>query len=206
MKEKTVIGLLIIAMGVIILGNNLFVWNFNLFFEGWWTLIIIIPSVIRLFKGKVQEAIFGIVVGIFLLLATRDVISWTLFAPIIIILIGVSILFSSNRGKVVSSKSNYNAIFGSNGGRIIEHFLGTNITSLFGQVELDLRQATIQPDACISCMVLFGEVEISVSSDVVVIINGTPVFGEINNRTKQSGGIQLIVEYTCIFGEITIRN
>ena len=45
-------GICFIVIGVIILLNSLEITNINIFFEGWWTLVIIIPSAIGLIKEK----------------------------------------------------------------------------------------------------------------------------------------------------------
>ena len=48
--ESIVIGLILIAIGVIIGLNTLNITDINIFFDGWWTLFIIIPSIISLLK------------------------------------------------------------------------------------------------------------------------------------------------------------
>ena len=45
-------GIAIIALGVIFGGNAIGLFNFNVFFDGWWTLFIIVPSVISLIFEK----------------------------------------------------------------------------------------------------------------------------------------------------------
>ena len=69
-------GLAIITLGVIFGGNALGLFNFNVFFDGWWTLFIIVPSAISLLteKGKTASLIV-LAVGIWLLLAAQNVFS-----------------------------------------------------------------------------------------------------------------------------------
>ena len=43
-------GIVLIIIGLIIGGNALGIVNINIFFDGWWTLFIIIPCFIGLFK------------------------------------------------------------------------------------------------------------------------------------------------------------
>ena len=45
-------GIALVVVGMIIAGNALGWWNVSLFFRGWWTLFIIIPSVIGLFDSR----------------------------------------------------------------------------------------------------------------------------------------------------------
>lgn len=50
--ENTVIGLIFIIIGVIIGLNTFHITNIDLFFDGWWTLFIIIPCFLGLFKDQ----------------------------------------------------------------------------------------------------------------------------------------------------------
>ena len=42
-------GLVLIVLGILLGGKALGLWNINVFFKGWWTLFIIVPSFIGLF-------------------------------------------------------------------------------------------------------------------------------------------------------------
>ena len=50
--KPVVWGVVIIALGIIFGGNALGLFNFDVFFDGWWTLFIIVPSVVGLFTDK----------------------------------------------------------------------------------------------------------------------------------------------------------
>ena len=54
MKKITKIigGLILIAVGVLFALNALKITNFDIFFDGWWTLFIIVPCLIGLFTEK----------------------------------------------------------------------------------------------------------------------------------------------------------
>ncbi len=98
------LGLLLIAAGVGYAGNTLGFWDFTLFFRGWWTLIIIIPCIVSIIQRGVNGAnAAGMIVGAALLLGAWDVIDLSLLrrllVPLILILIGVSILLSNTRTK-----------------------------------------------------------------------------------------------------------
>ena len=73
-------GLALIAIGVIFALNALNITDINIFFEGWWTLFIIVPCFISLFgKGDKTGDVIGILIGIGLLLPSRDVFSFGTF-------------------------------------------------------------------------------------------------------------------------------
>lgn len=102
--SSIVLGLLLIAAGVGYAGNTLGFWDFTLFFRGWWTLIIIIPCIVSIIQRGVNGAnAAGLIGGAALLLGAWDVIDLSLLrrllVPLILILIGVSILLSNTRTK-----------------------------------------------------------------------------------------------------------
>lgn len=97
-------GVCIIALGIILLGN-LFGWfSINVFFNGWWTLFIIVPSIIGLIhKGNKSPSIIFLLVGLGLLAAEQNLITYDIFGQAlvaaIILIIGINILIGGFRRK-----------------------------------------------------------------------------------------------------------
>lgn len=99
-----VLGLLFLVIGAGYLAEVLgFIDNFTIFFDGWWTLFIIIPCFCGLFGkggGKVGNLI-GIAIGLFLLLAAQGVLRgeklWALLVAVICVLIGVNLIFPKKK-------------------------------------------------------------------------------------------------------------
>ena len=99
-----VLGLLFLVIGVGYLAKVLgFIDEFTIFFDGWWTLFIIVPCFCGLFGkngGKVGNLI-GIAIGLFLLLMAQDVLSgeklWALLAAAICVLIGVNLMLPKSK-------------------------------------------------------------------------------------------------------------
>ncbi len=99
-----VLGLLFLVIGAGYLAGVLgFIDNFTIFFDGWWTLFIIIPCFCGLFGkggGKVGNLI-GIAIGLFLLLAAQGVLRgeklWALLVAVICVLIGVNLIFPKKK-------------------------------------------------------------------------------------------------------------
>jgi hypothetical protein len=61
------VGVVFIVMGIGFAGEMFNWWEFNPFFDGWWTLFIIVPSIISLCTGKEKiRALIGLAVGIVL--------------------------------------------------------------------------------------------------------------------------------------------
>ena len=76
-------GLILIIIGFIMAGNSLGITNIDLFFDGWWTLFIIIPCFTGLFKENEKTGnIIGLIIGVALLLACQNVIDFDVIAKL----------------------------------------------------------------------------------------------------------------------------
>ena len=96
--ENTVIGFILIIIGVIIGLNAFHITNIDLFFDGWWTLFIIVPCFFGLFKDQDKTGnIIGLIVGIYLLLYCQGLINfqfaWKLVVPVIFVFIVLKMIF-----------------------------------------------------------------------------------------------------------------
>lgn len=93
-------GLVFILIGIGFAGNVLWGWDFELYFDGWWTLFIIVPCGISLVqRGPRIGNLIGISIGVLFLLSERYDIDYfgDLIVPAIFIIIGVSFIFRDNR-------------------------------------------------------------------------------------------------------------
>lgn len=161
-KNTIIWGLIIMALGIIFLGNSVNIWNIEIFFKGWWTLFIIIPSLTGLFKSQtVYTSILGLSIGILLLIACQGIITWNMvgkvFLPIVLIVIGFSLVFKKNPKKKLGKNKvpEYTAVFSGCAEKVTEKFKGANCIAIFGGVELDLRNAKITEDIIINCTTIF---------------------------------------------------
>ena len=78
-------GVVILAIGIIWGLNALGITNINIFFNGWWTLFIIIPSLICLFtKESKMWSFIWLVIGIVLLLCCQGILTFSLISKLII--------------------------------------------------------------------------------------------------------------------------
>ena len=103
-------GIVLIVIGLIVGGNALGIINVNVFFDGWWTLFIIVPCFIGLFKEREKTGnIIGLLIGIVLLLCCQNVLSfdiiWKLGLPLILIIIGISFIFKDTFNSKVNEKT-----------------------------------------------------------------------------------------------------
>lgn len=218
-------GVVLIILGVIIGLNAVGLTNINIFFRGWWTLFIIVPSFIELFRStnKVWSFIW-LIIGIVLLLCAQNILSFRLIGklifPFILVMIGISIIFKDRLNKKVADKirtlnadredfGEYCATFGSQQSDFSgQEFKGANLDAIFGSVEMDLSKATIQKDQVINANAIFGGVEIRVPTGVNIKVKSTPIFGGVSNKIKteyQESLPTLYINGVAIFGGVEIK-
>lgn len=69
--SSVILGLLLIVVGVIFALNALNIADIDIFFDGWWTLFIIVPCGVGLFTEREKTGnLIGIAIGVFLLLSS----------------------------------------------------------------------------------------------------------------------------------------
>ena len=100
--SKSIWGILFVLIGLALAGRAFGIFHFNIFFNGWWTLFIIIPSALGLSeRGHRTSSMIGIGIGVLLLLSAQGVLHWYMFGRILVaflfIVIGCSIMFRGNR-------------------------------------------------------------------------------------------------------------
>lgn len=204
-------GIIIIIVGVIFFGNNLEFWNVDIFFDGWWTLFIIIPSIYCLFKKEWITSLLGLSIGVLLLLAAQDIIAWNMvgksFIPIVLIIVGLSLIFKPH-AKISTNKkgqAEYIGVFSANENKITKEFSGASAIAVFGGVDLDLRNAKIKEDIVIDCVSVFGGIDILLPDDISVKTSGVPIFGGIENKHLGKDNPTVYINYVCIFSSVEIK-
>lgn len=217
-------GALFIVAGVGFVGNAFELWNFHLFFDGWWTLFIIIPSAVSIIQnGPKPFAISTFVIGVLLLLACLRCFEYEiiekLILPIIFIVTGVSLILKNcgirfskeplladnlERGDYTATFSSQTVVLNEN-----EVFKGASLNAIFGGVELDLRACIINEDVVIDCTSVFGGMDIFVPKDVNLKVSSTPIFGGVSNKKRGPvfipGAPTVYINAVCMFGGVDIK-
>ena len=215
-------GLVLIIVGIILGCNALGLTSINIFFDGWWTLFIIVPCFIGLFNDNDKTgSIIGIVIGVFLLLCCQEILNfemfWKLLIPCILVVIGLSIVLKNILGKNITdeikkiNKSNnddYCSTFSSQKVNIDEEFKGTTMSAIFGGIELDLRNAKIEEDVVINTSSIFGGIDLYVPENVNIKIKSTSIFGGVDDKRKNrknDSKYTIYINATCLFGGVEIK-
>ena len=191
---RTIIGLLIVAVGASFLLTNLNILPFDVGIAQWWPLFIVAGGVVMLLMDGRNYLWARLVTGLGALPQLKqfgivDVNPWQLFWPAIIIVLGVSVMTSrgSSRGKIAASdREDVMAILSGSEVRVeSKDFKGSRVTSICGGAMIDLRKAVIKKEATIDVFAFWGGIEIIVPEHVMVKNNTSAIMGGVE---QQAGG------------------
>ena len=102
-------GGILVVLGVILGVNALGIAKIDIFFPGWWTLFIIVPSLVGLFTNERKGgALFGLLLGVCLLLGCLHIFPfgtmWKLILPAILVFVGFAVIARSMSNGEVNEK------------------------------------------------------------------------------------------------------
>lgn len=224
--SKIIFGVALIAAGILWILSIVGVLGCDFSTKGWWTLFIIVPCLYALFtdKNKVGPCI-GICIGVLLLLAAREIITWNMMWQIglalIVIGFGIQMLFFKHCGchgvyeeKTISRDGkDIRHIESAFGKQVLsfagQKFEGADVESSFGALVLDFRDALFDDDSFVDLDASFGGVTIIVPEGLAVKIAVSSGFGGVtdNRRTKVDSGTPCLSIIGKVgFGGVEIRN
>lgn len=221
--RRIIWGIIFVAAAVVIALNSFGIINFDIFFDGWWTLFIIVPSFAGLIENKNKmSSLSGLAMGILLLLCAQDILNWDIIwkiaLPIIIGVIGIKMIVSSFRKEKTSRIVNNIKIEGRDMQSGFAVFSGTELnfddvvfdgaelTAVFGGVECDLTKAIIDRDCVIKVSCAFGGIDIKVPDNVKVVNNVACIFGGVDvDKSNNNAPYTLYIEGVCTFGGVDIE-
>lgn len=224
--SNIIIGIIILAVGVILVGNFAGFWNFDIFFKGWWTVLIMAVSLISIISDKpnifnIYFLLFG---GAMLLkycgVFGSDVSGWLIALALLIVAVGVKLIISAfpqskpdvTSGAQAFSDSDSNGGTGNVSISFSEqninlngkNFTGAKYECSFGKLTVDLRGAELSDNSFLSAESVFGNITILVPSDTAVKLNRDATFGSVKCRASQNGTRTLNVNAEAVFGSVEI--
>ena len=217
-------GLLFISLGVMIGLNSFGITTINFFFNGWWTLFIIIPSAIELFRSNYKVInLIGIATGVALLLFCQGIFSlemlWKLALPTILVIIGLALVFKDaifGRKKASFKRSDKKGLedkqYATFSNKNVKYddqvFYGNDITALCGGIVCDLRNAVINEDVIINANVSLGNIEILVPEYVNVETKSTGILGNVTDKRRNPvavAGPTVYISGMCFLGSVEVK-
>jgi predicted membrane protein len=223
---QVVVGLLVVAMGVLFLLDNLGYVGLRHALS-FWPIAFIVAGASMLVSQKERNGhVSGLVligVGLVLLLKHMGLIyvSWNMVWPLLLILAGGLILFRTmgggrsprvsldKTGAAADDTIDITAILGGVERRIVSpDFRGGEISALLGGCELDLRGCSIVKEAVINVFTVCGGITIKVPADWTVVLDGVPVAGGFSQKTAVAPdtGKRLVITGYAIMGGVEVRN
>lgn len=223
--NRIIWGVLLILAGGILALKSLNILNIDIFFDGWWTLFIIVPSIVGLINERDKTgSIIGIIVGVVLLLCARDILDfdmlWKLVFPAIVIIVGLKLVFGGVfNGKsdkimaeIKSDGTNVANGFAAFSGQDLyfnnEVFNGAELNAVFGGIKCDLRGAIIEKDCVINASAIFGGIDIFVPDYVNIKVRSNSIFGGVSDKkhtNSPNNTVTLYINGTGLFGGVEIK-
>lgn len=216
-------GVILVAVGVIFALNAFGITNIDVFFDGWWTLFIIVPCATALFTEREKTGnLMGLAIGVFLLLCCQDILSfsmvWKLLVPAVIVIVGLKMvltgLFGNKANEIIvkmkvegkAPKNAFSLFSGYDMDFDGEVFEGAELTAIFGGIQCDLRNAVIEKDCAIQVAAIFGGVDILVPKGVNVKVRSNSIFGGVSNKTAiYPDAPTIYVSGLSMFGGVEIK-
>jgi predicted membrane protein len=222
-----VLGIVLIAIGTLVLLANLGQLPFDLDLHHWWPLILIVLGMLHLYNNRSIfdfSGLFLILLGGIFLLATLDIICWEdiwRFWPAILILLGISIIFQRHRvplalsgrsaaGSDDSTVQVSNILSGTDRRISSQEFKGGDVHNILGGTKVDLLEAKLAAgDWLLTVSTILGGVEILVPRDWQIEVHPTNILGGVDDHTRQNpaaGGGKLIIKASALLGGVDIKN
>lgn len=221
--NKIIWGIIVLAIGIVLVLNALDITDISLFFDGWWTLFIIVPCFTGIIKNPRRSGNYiGLAIGIYLLLCCLDILRfsylWRLFIPVFVVILGLKLLFGGiNNGKfnekykkIKNNEKNPPSVFAAFSANDESfdntEFKGAELTAVFGGIKYDLSHAIITDDCAISFSAVFGGIDIIVPPGVNVKVSSFSLFGGVSNKIPHTNASPTIyVSGLCLFGGVDIK-
>ena len=226
---RIVLALVFVSFGLVALGNNLGWWNIDDLFLEWWPMILVLIGLVTVFSpgGSWGGGIFLIFLGGLFLLHSHGIYDISeLIWPAMLVMVGVMVWprkhshskndNSEEQGYAGTYHAtnadhvfNINTLFNSRREVIRDNSLaGGHGTTVFGNLDLDLRGANPKENIYIEVTAVFGNVSLMVPTDWKIIKHGGPVFGRVDDKrinVPETGFAKTVtIEMNAVFGRVDL--
>lgn len=214
---RAFVGSVIVAAGLLWLADSADLVDAGEVVSNWWPVLLIAAGVLSYLSNRRQWLfpLILILAGIALLLQSTGVVDIAdLIFPALMILAGVLVIFgrgiSGGNEVSIDEIRSFNIFSGSELASNSSSFRGGSVGAVFGGAEIDLRNASLAPEALLDVFVMFGGLEIRVPEGWRVTTKGMPILGGVENNTGKSplpdDAPTLLISMTVLFGGLEIRH
>lgn len=217
MTARVVPGAALVAIGVLfLLGALGVIREPGQVLGAWWPLVFVfIGASLAVEQRRVGVGpLLFLALGAALLVATTDLVDARLVWPVVLIAVGGWLLLGHRwrpgRIQVEESTVEVTSLFGDRhvrgGPGPLEH---ASLTSLFGDLDVDLTSTRAEDDMAVDVGVVFGDVELAVPAAWRVSLSPTSLFGDVKHlraaENLPDDAPLLRVRGFTLFGDITVR-
>ena len=221
-------GAILMLVGLASLLNNLGYISIGSLWR-YWPMLLVLAGISNFMSRHRSWGTLLALAGIVLQLNELGIahFGWAQFWPMILIALGLMVLWGSFEWSKKPAPStsaandprttlNEAVVFGGLERRMTsQDFQGGDITAIFGGVELDLTEASMQAnEATLAITAIFGGVELRIPHSWQIAFRGAPIFGGIEDKTRTARVDDpasphlktLVITGAVIFGGLEIKN
>ncbi|MTV26935.1 hypothetical protein FTX61_16155 [Nitriliruptoraceae bacterium ZYF776] len=217
-RPPVVAGLVFVTLGVLLLADQTgAITDVGDLVGDWWPLAVVAAGLgqallpPRNLAGGATVALLGAA----LLLWTQDVVDSLAFVwPVLLIAFGVWLIVGRVRtgsgiDRTDEAHVSVVTVFGDRdvaGPR--GTFVGGDVTTVFGDVDLDLRHAQPEGEATMQITTVFGDLDLVVPSTWRVRLTGPQLFGDVRIADAidaPEGAPVLVLRAVTVFGDVEVR-
>jgi predicted membrane protein len=220
-RARAIFGLALVAIGVIFFLDAMDILSPWSVIRRWWPVILIALGLTALL-GRPRSLTGGgvlIAIGAVLLLATLDILDvalWQLIIAMLFISAGFSLVIRGFGGGGAADRSDDVRIIGVLSEQRVRSesmsFRQASLTSILGEVTLDLRNATLDPSgASVDAFCMLGDVKIIAPRGWRIHVNGIPVLGEFDDETEPQPDLpenapELTITGVSLLADVDVRH
>ncbi len=192
-KDKLLWGSILILLGVIFLGGN--IWGFNAFETVWkvFPLVLVVFGVwiYMLHPHSIVLSILLVLVGLLMFLGNMEIIDINLFSlwPLFLVGLGLNVLLQKNEDDNVTEDTEnlIDTTMFAGSKRIVtsNKFRSAKITTVLGENELDLSQVKSKEEIVIEAVVVMGSMKLRVPNNAEVINKVSKIGSEVKDRRSE---------------------
>jgi predicted membrane protein len=215
-----ILGVLIIAVGAVLLAGNLGVIDAHYVFRSIGPVVLFILGAALLMRRRHDQVVLGLVlmfVGAWGFATQQQWIKihfWAVIGPVMLVLVGGSVVWRAfNRSAPEGVGDAYIRTFAVFSGaelRPTVPFEGAELTAVMGGVKLDLSNAPMARDtAVIDVFALMGGTEIFVPRDWDVTVRVVSLMGGCSDKRRPATGPatrHLIIQGMAVMGGVEIKD
>lgn len=219
-RSSLIFGTLFLALGVLLLLDRASLVDAGEVIATWWPSIVVLAGAAQVLtrpRNLIGGATLGVIGGV-LLLWTHDLTDLVgLLWPVLLISLGLWLLIRQARPSSDGSRATWVTAPGEEIVVIFNDrdlrapaapFGGQAVTTVFGDLDLDLLDAQIEGRVTMPVTAIFGDVDLVVPHDWRVTVSGPELLGDITMPDPYEpppGAPELHIKVVCILGDIKVR-